>query len=117
MSQPEIIEEKPIVIFQLRDEIDKIKKRDKELGIRTSKTEDFLNAFAGMSAAKGKQLFDKLSKLSIPRLKENHIYKIIDLMPSSVDDLKLVLSGYSISISNDNAKKIVDTVAGFAPKT
>ena len=59
-------------------------------------------------------LFEKIGKMDIPRLKEQHIRKIIDIMPISIKDLKVVLQGYNVSISNENMKKIADTVAEAA---
>ena len=116
MAQLQVIEEKPLAIFQLREEIEKIKKRDKTPGFRTTRTEDFMNAFSVLSPAKGRELFEKLSKLGIPRLRDNHLYKIIDLMPTTADSLKIVLSGYALNITGENAKKIVDLVTDYVPK-
>lgn len=116
MAQLQVIEEKPLAIFQLKEEIEKIKKRDKDLGFRSARTEDFMNSFPVPSPAKGRELFEKLSKLGIPRLRDNHLYKIIDLMPTTVDSLKIVLSGYALNITAENAKKIVDLVTEYVPK-
>ena len=62
---------------------------------------------------KAKELEEKLTKLNVPRLKEQHIHKIIDVLPTTVKDLKVVLQGYTLTVNNDNMKKIADTVNGF----
>jgi DNA-directed RNA polymerase subunit F len=46
-------------------------------------------------------------------LKEDHIVKIIDLMPVNVADLDVLLQGYPITISKENQAKIVDTIGPF----
>lgn len=112
----EIIEEKPINTVQLKEEIEKIKKRDKELGVRATKTEEYLKALITTSATKQKELFDKLMGLKIPRLKEQHIHKIIDVLPTKPEDAKLVLQGYTLTVSNDNLKKIAEAVKAVIEK-
>lgn len=103
----EILSETPISAYQLKEELAKVKQRDKELNFRANKTEEHL-ATIGLKNAD--ELFDKISKLNIPRLKEQHIRKIIDIMPATVKDLKVVMQGYTISLNNENMKKIVDII-------
>lgn len=110
----EILSETPIDTYQLKEELSKIKKRDKELNFRSQKTEDHL---AQIITHKGvEQLFDKISKLNISRLREQQIHKIIDLLPTTPKDLKVVLQGYTVSVSAENMKKIVDEINKFLKK-
>tara|TARA_B100001971_G_C18069342_1_gene472232 strand:- start:408 stop:743 length:336 start_codon:yes stop_codon:yes gene_type:complete len=105
----EILSETPVSAHQLKEELGKIKQRDKELNFRAAKTEEHLEH---ISPSKDSDvLFDKISKLNISRLKEQHIRKIIDVMPATARDLKVVMQGYTISLSNENIKKIVDIIA------
>ena len=102
----EIMSETPINMAQLKEELAKIKKRDKELNFRATKTEEYLNQFVTLKNPN--ELVEKLTKLDIPRLKENHINKIVDTLPATVKDLKVILHG--------NLKKIADTVNSFIEK-
>ena len=111
MQSTEVISEKPIGMYELKEELDRIKKRDKELNFRAERTEEYLKQLS--IPKKASDLFEKLNKLKIPRLKENHIKKIIDIMPETVNDLKVVLQGYTISVNNDSLKKIVDVINKF----
>ena len=111
MGDMQIISETPINVYQLKKELEKIKKRDNELNLRASKTEEYLNQIALHKNAD--ELFDKITQLNIPRLKEHHIHKIIDIAPNTVDELKVVLQGYTVTINNESMKKIVDTVNEF----
>ena len=104
----EILSETLINAYQLKEELAKIKQRDKELNFRATKTEEHLDHIGVNKNAEA--LFDKISKLDIPRLKEQHIHKIIDIMPTTVKDLKVVIQGYTISLNNENMKKIVDII-------
>ncbi len=108
----QITSETPISAYELKEELEKVKKRDKELNFRAAKTEDHL---ASVGTPKNlDSLFDKLTKMDIPRLKEAHIRKVLDIMPASVKDLKVALQGYNVSISNENLKKVVDAVVEAA---
>lgn len=106
MASIKIIKEEPITMVELKDEIDAIKKRDKELNFRANKTEDYLNQFGKNKDAK--ELVKKITKLDIPRLKLFHIVKIVDIMPKTLNDLKVVLQGYTLTVNNENMKKIID---------
>jgi len=113
MSNAEMIGEKPISMSELKDELEKIKKRDKELNYRAEKTLEHLNQF---TSKKTNELAEKLAKLDIPRFKEQHISKIADLLPTTVKDLKIILQGYTVTVNNENLKKIVDEVNEFLKK-
>ena len=116
MVKPEIISEKPITLTELNQEVDKIQKRDKELNFRVGKTEEYLSHFITLSKVKEDEIIKKLEKLNIPRLKDIHITKIVDILPKTVDELKIILQGYTITVNNDNIKKIVDIVKEFDEK-
>lgn len=114
MADMQIISDIPIDIYYLRKELEMIKKRDNELNFRANKTEEHLNQIATLKGAE--ELFDKIMKLNIPRLKEQQIHKIIDISPTTINDLKVVLQGYTITLNNESMKKIVDTINEFFEK-
>ncbi|MBS3104726.1 hypothetical protein J4234_00545 [Candidatus Woesearchaeota archaeon] len=114
MADTQIISEVPISIYQLRKELERIKKRDNELNFRANKTEEYLNQVATLK--NHDELFDKIIKLDIPRLKEQHIQKIIDIAPTTINDLKVIVQSYTITLNNESMKKIVDVVNEFLEK-
>ena len=107
----EIISEKPISISELKVELEKIKKRDKELNFRAARTEEYLQHFTTLKNPEG--LYKKIEDLKVPRLREQHIIKIIEIVPKTIEELKTILQGYTITVNNDNLKKIVETVNKF----
>lgn len=113
MVKPEIIKETPISMANLKDEIEKIKKKSEKLNFRAQKTEEYLNQFTVLDSKKSNDLKEKLVKMNIPRMKEEYIVKIVDLMPSSVEELKSILHAYTVTITNDNMKKIVEAIKEF----
>ena len=116
MTKPEVLDKKSINMSSLREELAHIKKRDGELSFRGNKTEEYVNEFTILKPKQAEELFGKLEKLNIPRLKDVHINKIIDMMPASVPELKVVMQGYSLPVTNENLKKIIDTVAKYLPE-
>ena len=117
MATMKILSEKPVTMAELKNEIESIKKRDKELNFRANKTEEYLNQF--VTAKKSEGIIDlskKLAALDIPRLKEQHINKIVDIMPTTIKDLKVVLQNYILTVNNENMKRIVETINEFTAK-
>ncbi|MEM3154092.1 MAG: hypothetical protein QW165_00810 [Candidatus Woesearchaeota archaeon] len=108
-----ILNTTPINTTELFAEMKRIKERDKELGFRAQKTVDYLESLNVMDAKKGRELFEKLMKLEIPRLREMHFHKIIDVMPATEKDVKFILQGYNVAVSAENCRKIADTVAEY----
>jgi DNA-directed RNA polymerase subunit F len=110
---PKIQEEIPISLYDLKTEISKIKRREKELSLRTGKTEEYLNSFAALKQTQADSLEKDIRKLNIPRLKDNHIKKIIDILPASVDEMKLLFQGYTLTVTKENMQKIVTVVKKY----
>lgn len=110
MPDYNLISEEPLNMHQVKHELDKIKKRDEELNFRAKKTYEHLENFSKISFSASKNLYKSIEDLKIPRLKEDHIHKIIDILPTTQDDLKLVLSQFTVSVTQKNLKKICDVV-------
>jgi len=106
-----ILNETPVSMAELKEELEKIKKRDKELNFRANRTEEYLQHLD--IPKNSKELYGALDKLKIPRLKDLYIKKLIDLMPTSVEEVKVIMQGYAVTISAENVKKIVDVINKF----
>ncbi|MBS3132754.1 hypothetical protein J4470_01315 [Candidatus Woesearchaeota archaeon] len=108
--EPKIISQTPVSMAELKSEIEGIKKREKEPSLRVTKMEDYLNSIAPLPAAKEKEVIEAVRKLDIPRMKDEFLFKIAEMMPKTVEELRIILQGYVISVTNENMKKIVDAV-------
>jgi DNA-directed RNA polymerase subunit F len=62
------------------------------------------------------EIFEKIQKLNIPRLKDVHIYKLIDLMPQNLVEIKNIVQSYSLTVTNDNLEKLLEILAEYLPK-
>ncbi len=105
-----VISEQPISTYDLRNELEKIKGRDKELGFRAAKVDEYLKGFTKLDDSKIQTIKKKIEELNIPRLKPEHICKLIDIMPNDAEDVRLVLSSYSVTLTNENLVKIADVI-------
>ena len=113
MPTLKILTETPIMLAQLKDDLARIKERDGELNFRAGKTEEYLKYFVGLSSAQAEELSKKIEALDIARLKPEHIVKIVDMLPGSVEELKSILSAYTITVSAENIATIVETVKPY----
>ena len=116
MAELKIIEEKPISMADLKEDLKEIKKRDEELGFRTAKVAEHLDAIKVLKPKEAEEIAGKIQKLNIPRFKDTHILKIIDLMPANSLELKNVTQGYGLAVTNDNLEKILEIMADYLPK-
>ncbi|NQU79063.1 hypothetical protein HQ545_04815 [Candidatus Woesearchaeota archaeon] len=113
MTKPEILDEKPITMAHLKEELKRIKKRDEELNFRAEKTEEYLNQFSTITEKKAKEIFKKIEELNIPRIKPEYIVKMIDIMPETSDEVKSLLQGYAITVTKENLKRVADVLKEF----
>jgi DNA-directed RNA polymerase subunit F len=109
-----IISEAPTNSSEVKKVLEQVREKDKELGFRAQRCLDHLESTGTLSAKKAKDLEEALSKLEIPRMKEQHIHKLIDVLPKTPEDVKLILQGYALTVTNENCKKIADTIAEIA---
>jgi len=114
MTSIKIIDEKPITMAEVKEALAKINKKEGELNYRANKTYAYLQEFSKFSLSKSKELREKIEGLKIPRLKEEHVVKIVDTLPKHGEEVKTLLSGYTITITKENAKKIADAVSSFS---
>lgn len=102
--------EEPISMVDLKEELKTIKKRDTELNFRSAKTEEYLNQFVEIDKKDAVEIEKKIEDLNIPRFKPDLIKKIVDILPVTTEEVKIVLQGYTISVTKENMKKIADVV-------
>jgi DNA-directed RNA polymerase subunit F len=116
MPEIKVVEERPISMAELKEELKEIKKRDTELGFRTAKVSEQLEVLKIVKQKDADEMFAKIQKLNIPRLRDAYILKIIDLTPQNMTELKNVIQSYSLTVTNDNLDKVLEILAEYLPK-
>ena len=71
----------------------------------------FVKKFGILSLEKAKELGKKLEGLDLIKLREEHISKIIDLMPDNKEDLNKIF--VDMSLDEDETNKLLDTIKEF----
>lgn len=118
MSKPEVLEKSPMNIVEVKEALEKIKASEEglELNFRAAKTEEYAQDFAKLKPKQAKELYDKIMALDIPRLKDQHAHKLIDLLPQSEKNVKLILAAYHTTVTAESVKKLVDVLNEYADK-
>lgn len=106
----ETIEQTPLSVSEVKERLEGIKKISKELNFRATKVYEYVNEFAKNKKKDVDAIYNKIEKLGIPRLKDRHIIKIIDVMPESVESLKAIMSGENTTLKADDLKKIFEVM-------
>ena len=106
-----LVEQKPITMVELNDKLENIKKERKELNFRAEKVHAYLQDFVTLKKKDAEAIYKKLSGLGIQRLREKHIIKIIDIMPEDAESLKILFSGESITLKQEEIKQILDALS------
>ena len=109
-----IITETPTNASEIKKILEDIKSKEEELGFRSQRTLEHLETITVLAPKKAKDLEAALTKLNVPRLRDVHIHKVIDTLPKTQDEVKLVLQGFAVTITNENCKKIADAVIEVA---
>ena len=67
---------------------------------------DFIKNFNKMDIKKAKEMKEKLKALDLIKLKDEHIVKIVDFVPTDASELNKVL--IEVSLDQDEINKILD---------
>ncbi len=113
MPDIKIIEERPITMAEFRARLEEIEKRGFTLGLRTTKTKEFINYQLKLKPGVVAEIKKKFEGLNIPRLKDRHIVKIIDIMPNDIESLKILFTGESVTIKQEDMQKIFDVIKEY----
>ena len=97
-----IIEKKPLSMVEAREYMDK----DSETDIQ-----GFVKKFIILKPEKAKELKEKIQKMDMLKIKEEHIVKIIDLMPEIEEDINKIFN--DVSLDEDETKKLLETIKEF----
>lgn len=98
-------------MLEVKSALAKIKKRDQDLSFRGNKTDEYINAFATITKKKSEEIYSAIEALNVPRLKDAHIKKLIDILPRSQEDVKYVLQSFqTLTVSQENTRKIAKVI-------
>lgn len=112
MADYEIINSESISTSEVVNLIEEKAKSD-ELTYREEKTLEHLKKVSQIDFQNTQKLIEEITALEIPRLGNEQIIKIIEIMPKSGTELRAIVSNTGIVLVDDNAKKILDTISKY----
>ncbi len=71
----------------------------------------FIKKFVKIKPEKAKELRAKLKELDLIKMNNEHIAKLIDLLPETTDELNKIFS--DVGLDEDENKKILDTIKEY----
>jgi len=110
MTDFKIINETPISALELKEKLEEIKKRDKQLGKKAEKTSEYLNTFVSVKPKQSEEIKKKILGLNISRLRDRHIAKVIDVMPQDIESLKALFVGENLTIKQEDLTKVLEII-------
>ena len=116
MPAPQFVSETPLALAEVKSILQSVEQRDGSLNFLSNKAKEQQEVFVTLPLKKKEELYAKLTGLSLTRLKEEHYCKIIDFLPQNMEELKVILQSYPLSLSKKDQESIVATVTEIAPK-
>src|SRR3989338_1797286 len=104
-----IIEQKPIALVDVKEKLLKAKEYG-ELNFRAQKVENYINELGLPKKEKIDELQKKINELNIPRLRDRHIVKVLDIMPNDINTLKSLFTGEAVSIKQEEIKQLFNVI-------
>lgn len=82
-----------------------------QFGEKEAELKGFIKKFVSITLEKTKEMRNALESLDLMKIKQEHIAKIIDLMPENAEDINKIFS--DVGLDEDETKKILETVKQF----
>ncbi len=105
----DIVERRPATVAAAREILSKVKKPNYE----QKAAFEYASKFAKLSAEDAGKLAQELAEAEIPRLKERHVVKLIDLMPGTADEIKSIFAKEDLTLSKDDIDKVLEILAKY----
>lgn len=99
---------KLIPLSEVKNILRKIEKERNEITYEQRIALEHANKFAKLTSQKIKDLVKDLMKFDF--IEESHIYKIVDLLPTTNEDIKTIFAKERINLDDDKIKKILTTI-------
>lgn len=112
MANYEVLEINPISNIEVLNEINK-KAKDLELTYREEKTQEYLKKNTKLKITDYKKAKDELTALEIARLEEEHIIKILEVMPKDGTQLRAVVSHSGTVIVDESVESILSILKKY----
>ena len=103
----------PLTLTDVKQAVESIEQRNPELGLLTQKTKEYCDAFCTLTPEQKDEVLQGLRSLEITRLRDEHLFKLIDFMPKTEEELRTVMQSYPITLSKTDKDNIIAKIKEF----
>ena len=103
---------KPVSLSEVKNILKKISKERDEMLYEQKIALEHAQAFAKLPVKKTQEMIKELNQLEF--LQETHAYKIADIIPKTVDDVKTIFAKERLSLGENEIKKILSIVSKYS---
>jgi len=103
---------KPVSLTEVKNILKKVSKEREEMLYEQKIALEHAQRFAKLPLKKVQDMIKELEKLDF--LQEKHAYKVADILPKTVDDVKTLFAKERLSIGENEIKKVLDIVAKYS---
>ena len=101
-------DKKFLTISEVKNILKRIEKDRNEISYEQRIALDHANKFAKLPTQKIKELIKELMKLDY--IEESHVYKLIDLLPNTNEDIKTIFAKERINLNDEKINKILNII-------
>ena len=112
MPELKIVKSRMMGLGEIAETIKPKTKKD-ELEPIQQKAMDHAIKFSKLNKSQELKLTEELKSLEVPRMTEEHIVAIVDLIPRSISELKTIFAGTKTTIAPENLDKIQQTLSKY----
>jgi len=110
--EEKILNQKPLPLAEV---LSLLKDRAKggDLNPVEQKVHDFAKQFSKLNKSKVAQLRKDIESLEIPRLSEDQLVELVNIVPLDLGEVRAVLAGSKTTVTPDNIKKLVEVMRKY----
>jgi DNA-directed RNA polymerase subunit F len=112
MSNYEVISKEGISNPEVLNFVEK-REKEKELTYREERTKEYLKKVTKLKITDFKKAKEEILSLEIPRIEEEHIIKVLDIMPKSGPELRAIVSHSGTILVDEDSAKILDILKKY----
>ncbi len=98
-----IIKKTPLTLAEIKELIE-----NKTESKKVEMMREYINKFLKLNPDEAKKFREELKQLNIPKLDDEYIVKIVDIIPIDAEDIRKIFVGSHISLNQDEIQKILD---------
>ncbi|MFH0961858.1 MAG: RNA polymerase Rpb4 family protein [archaeon] len=111
-GQEGLPEGKPVTLAVVKAILSK-REKEGELHYEQKLALEYSKKFSRVDEKEAQEIIDALAKLEIPRFKERHAVKLIDVLPEDRTGVKAIFSKESISPNNEQTDAILKVLGKY----